>query len=212
MEPTLRHQCLIYDGAPSRHLPALAAVTHQKLRHNYRCLYLNSLPMVAGMRSYLAATGIDVVHEVAKASLILSSERRHLTNGCFDVERMLYTLEDALQQALSDGYAGLWASGDMTWEMSPEKDFSKLLEYECRLEKFFRGHPELSGICQYHASALPREAMRHGLLAHPSIFVNETLSLINPHYTEPDLFTPLAVPDSEIDAAIGHLCQSGNAT
>jgi hypothetical protein len=90
MEPTPRHQCLIYEGPPSRHLSALAEVVRQKLSENKRCLYLNSEPMVAGMRSYLAATGVDVAHEISNARLVLSSERHHLADGKqFDVEQMI---------------------------------------------------------------------------------------------------------------------------
>jgi hypothetical protein len=33
---------------------------------------------------------------------------------------MMGTLEDALEQALVDGYGGLWATGDMNWEMGRE--------------------------------------------------------------------------------------------
>lgn len=50
---------------------------------------------------------------------------------------MMQTLADAFSQAMNDGYAGLWASGDMTWEIGGDKDFSRLLEYEWRLEEFF---------------------------------------------------------------------------
>ena len=180
MNSTPRHQCLIYEGSPSRQLAAVAALLRQKLNENYRCLYLNSPVMVAGVRSYLAAAGIDVAHEVGKASLVLSSDQRHLVEGHFNVDRMMCTLEDALDQAMNDGYDGLWATGDMTWELGPRADFSKLLEYEWRLETFFRTHPALSGICQYHADTLPHHVLRQGLLSHPSIFVNETLSHINP--------------------------------
>jgi hypothetical protein len=208
MEPTPRHQCLIYEGAPSRQLPALAAVMLEKLQQNHRCLYLNSPPMVAGMRSYLAAAGVDVAHEVAKVSLVLSSNQQHLRGGSFDVERMMHTLEDALHQALKDGYEGLWATGDMTWEMGPDKNHSKLLEYEQRLENFFSEHPELGGICQYHADTLPRETMRQGFLVHPSIFVSQTLSFINPHYMPPESFTPAAAKNAELDFVISHLCQA----
>ncbi len=116
MESAPRHQCLVYQGAPSQHLPLVAPVIREKLEQNYRCLYLNSAPMVAGMRSYLAAAGIDVAHESAKGSLVLSSEQQHLRGGLFDADAMLQSLEDTLRQALRDGYAGLWATGDMTWE------------------------------------------------------------------------------------------------
>src|SRR5689334_11845894 len=53
-----RHQCLIYQGSPAGQLPAVAATIRKKLRENERCLYLNSPPMVAGLRSYLFATAL----------------------------------------------------------------------------------------------------------------------------------------------------------
>ena len=54
MQPLSRHQCLIYSGSAALHLPALAALMRRKLEEPPRCLYLDSPPMVAGMRSYLA--------------------------------------------------------------------------------------------------------------------------------------------------------------
>jgi len=181
MEPQSRHQCLIYGGPPSQKLPILAAIIQHKLNEGYRCLYLNSAPMVAGMGSTLAAMGIDVASETAKARLVLSSEPVSL-GGNFNTELMLGQLENALDQALNDGFKGLWASGDMTWEFGSAKDFSKLLEYELRLEEMFSKRKELCGVCQYHQDTLPQEVMRQSLLVHQSIVISDTLSRINPHY------------------------------
>jgi hypothetical protein len=137
------------------------------------------------MKSELAAQGLDVEHTLLKGDLMLSFEQNHLQGDWeFNVPSMLGTLERALQQALCDGYQGLWASGDMTWEFGPAKDLSKLLEYEWRLEDFIRDHPEIGGICQYHAETLPREILHKGLQTHQRLFVNETLSLINPHWLD----------------------------
>ncbi len=58
----------------------------------------------------------------------------HLTQGRFDPEGMIRMLQAALDQAIHDGYAGLWSTGDMTWEMDPDQDFQTLVEYEWRLE------------------------------------------------------------------------------
>lgn len=163
------------------------------------------------MRCYLAAAGIDVTHEVGKASLVLSSDQSHLVDGHFDVDRMMQTLQVALEQALSDGYDGLWATGDMSWEFGARNDFARLLEYEWRLEEFFRTHSAISGICQYHKDALPLEAVRHGLVSHGSIFINETLSRINPQYVHgksPDL-AGLNIP--ELDELVSDLCNSQDA-
>jgi MEDS: MEthanogen/methylotroph, DcmR Sensory domain len=208
METVSRHQCLIYEGSPSRHLPALAALVRQKLNANFRCLYLNSPVMVAGIRCYLAAAGVDIVQALEKTSLVLSSDQGHLINGHFDIDRMMHTLEDELDQALNDGYEGLWATGDMSWEFGPQKDFSRLLEYEWRLEEFFRKHPALGGICQYHADTLPREVLRQGLIAHPLIFVNETLSQINPQYFRGELYSAQARMNPELESMINRLCNS----
>jgi DcmR-like sensory protein len=207
-----RHQCLLYEGPPSQHLKAVAAVVREKLDENFRCLYLNSGPMVAGMRSYLAAAGVDVAREMERGSLVLSSELSHLKeDGSFDVEWMMETLAIALDDALQKGYAGLWATGDMTWEFGPEKNFSKLLDYELRLEEFMGEHPEMGGICQYHADTLPREALRQSLVTHPSIFVNETLSLLNPHFlangNRQHSSHREGAFDHELDGTVVRLCQ-----
>jgi hypothetical protein len=204
MLPASRHQCLIYDGPPSRQLPAIASVIREKLNQKHRCLYLNSPPMVAGVKSYLAVEGIDVAGETNKGSLVLTSDQHHLVGDWqFDVDRMMEMLKRALDQALSDGYEGLWATGDMTWEFGPAKDLSRLLEYEWRLEAFLRAHPQMGGICQYHAESLPRDVLRKGLLSHSQVFVNNTLTMLNPLYLhDGDALAHAALADPHLDQTL----------
>jgi MEDS: MEthanogen/methylotroph, DcmR Sensory domain len=203
-----RHQCVIYEGAPSRTLSDLADAAREKLSKNYRCFCLNSPPMIAGIKCCLAARGVDVAREVEKRSLVLTSERTHLLGGHFDIDRMIRDLEASLDQALSDGYQGLFATGDMSWEFGPQQDFAKVLEYEWRLEELFRNRPELSGICQYHRDTLPSEVMRQGLLSHPSIFINQTLSRVNPQYLFPSTEKQVPSNPSELDQIIYQLCRT----
>jgi hypothetical protein len=207
MDQNARHRCLLYRGAPSLQLPLLARVIQDKLEQNFRCLYLNSPAMVAGMRSYLAAAGVDVAHASLRGNLMVTSERHHLVDEkTFSVERMMQALEQALDDALNSGYAGLWATGDMTWELGPEIGSGKLLEYEWRLEEFMHTHPELSGICQYHIDSLPAASVRGGLSAHSEVFVNETLSLINPHYMSSETAARLMVHSSTADGFVDEVC------
>ncbi len=182
MGPLPRHQCMVYTGAPSVHLRPVSRVISERLKQGHRCIYLNSAPMVAGMRSYLAAAGVDVEAEMRQASLVLSSERPHLVEGLFELDGMLHRLASELERALSEGYAGLWATGDMTWEMGPDQDVKKLEEYEQRLDAFLHTHPQMGGICQYHADTLRRELVDRALRLHPAIFLNETLSILNTQY------------------------------
>jgi hypothetical protein len=192
-----RHQCLVYEGAPSRHLDSLAQTLIERIGANRRCLYLNSPAMVAGMRSRLSAMGFDLnAHtltaqalntqalntQAKKGALVLSSDNTHLVGGKFDVARMLSLLADSLRQALDDGYDGLWATGDMTWELGGERNFDKLVAYERGLEEFMKNNPALSGVCQYHRDTLPLHAVKTAMETHPASYVNATLSQFNPAY------------------------------
>jgi hypothetical protein len=213
MDQIPRHSCLIYEGSPSRHLAALASVIQKKLNENHRCLYLDSQPMVAGMRSYLAAAGVDVAEESARKRLVLSSGRDHLIDGRqFDLVRMMQSLKDALKQALDEGCRGLWATGDMTWELGPDKDFSKLVEYEWRLEEFFRENPQLGGVCQYHVETMPGRFLRQGVASHPAIFINETLSTINPIYRYSHSFLDIQYGAPELDSLINRVLEPQRLT
>lgn len=147
-----------------------------------RCLYLNSPAMVAGLRSQLYASGVNCQREIDRGALTLASDHDHLVDGRFVIKRMIETLEAAVVEALAGGYAGLFATGDMTWELGPEKNFSKLLDYEWQLEQLFEKQPSLSGICQYHRDLLPKEAIREGAVSHETLFISATLTRLNPHY------------------------------
>lgn len=205
MKHESRHQCLIYEGPPSHKLKLVANILNHKLNEGYRCLYLNSAPMVAGMRSTLAAMGVDVASEVSKSNIVLSSDS--VSEGKeFIVDVMLAKLEEFLNQALKDGYKGLWASGDMTFEFGPQKDFSKLLEYELKLEEMIHSRKELCGVCQYHCDTLPKDAIRQSLLVHSNIVINETLTIINPHYLKSSWPTDLST-NNKLDEIITNICR-----
>jgi hypothetical protein len=201
-----RHQCVVYKGSPSRCLRALSGSIQKKLLANYRCLYLNSPTMIAGLRSYLLLAGTLVTKEMSKGSLVLSSSNDHLAGGRFDCGRMLARLEQAVHEALQDGYTGLWATGDMSWQFGAERDFSKLLEYEWRLNELFHRYPALSGVCEYQADSLPYDVLRQGLLTHPSLYVSDTRSRTNPHYVRPEAYTAQALTEPALDHTIRRLC------
>jgi hypothetical protein len=173
---------MIYEGSPAKHLPGLAALMYAKLKGEYRCLYLNSPAMVAGIKSYLYAVDVDVAHEVRRGALALTSDQSHLVNGRFNAAKMLAMLVTAVEEALKDGYKGLWASGDMTWEFGSENNLDMLLEYERGLEEVFHQQPALCGICQYHRETMPVESIHTALHTHQAIYINETLCRMNPYY------------------------------
>jgi len=181
----VRHQCMIYEGSSVRYLTGVAYLIAEKIMANMRCLYLTSPAMVAGLRSYLSAAKVNVAECVENGSLVLSSGQGHLRNGLFDPDAMLALLEETVTQTLRDGYAGLFAVGDMSWEFGPERNFEKLREYEEKLERLFTVYPQLQGVCQYQVQTLPVQAAREALGLHRACYINQTLTLRNPSYGVP---------------------------
>jgi hypothetical protein len=80
------------------------------------------------------------------------------------------------------------------------------MEYEVGLEEMFRRRKELWGICQYHHDTLPQDAMRQGLLTHPTLVINETLKIINPHYLKSGWPADLNTRE-KLDEMIAELCR-----
>lgn len=204
MLSTCQHECLIYEDSSPQQFRALTPILDRKLKANYRCLYWAHPSMVSEFKSFLVAEGIDVEGGTERGNLLLSSAQDHLLAGWqFDVEKIIEVLSRTLAEALTDGYQGLWATGDIEWEFGPQKDFSKLVEYELRLEHFLGQNPNIGGVCQYRAGILPRDVVRKGLLVHPQLLVDQSSSLVNSWYT-PE-FLQGSELDSELDSAIDRI-------
>lgn len=182
---------MVYDGPPTRHLRPISVAVRDRLAEHYRCIYLNSEPMIAQFRPYLEMAGVDVDRELREGNLVLLPERPQLVNGRFDTEAMLERVRTEFDRAMGAGHTGLWATGDMTWELGRDQDVMKLLQYEWGLEKFIHSHPQFGAICQYHVNSLPTGFVEQGVCAHREIFVNETLSILNSKFTPLDgMFAP----------------------
>ncbi len=192
-----RHKCLIYEGSPSEQLPVVVPFLIAGLREGRRCLYLGDPETVDQVDGALGDRGIDVDREVRRGALLLSSDRSHLKDGLFDPEAMVAMLAKLVDQAVEDGFEGLCATGDMAWELGPEENFERLLEYEARLERLF---PEkrLVGICQYRRDTLPPRAVQEALLTHRSLYLGSELSRDNHFYIPPEVLL-----DAQERSAVG---------
>jgi hypothetical protein len=181
-----RHKCLIYGGHPSEQLPVIVPFLADGLTGNWRCLYLGSPEMVQMVEGSLPRHGIDTTSEMKRGALIFSSERGHLENGSFDPRAMIDGLRELIDDAMRDGFEGLCATGDMRWELGPDDNFDRLIEYEALLEQLFREKP-LIGICQYHRDAIPPRTLKDALATHRSTYIGQTLNRDNLFYMPPEV-------------------------
>ncbi|HUF69194.1 MAG TPA: MEDS domain-containing protein [Longimicrobiales bacterium] len=177
-----QHICAVYDTRDEQ-LAVAAAYLADGLRIGERCLYAtDSLPGLADFRSRLRALGVDAGNEERRRALVLlTSEQAHLRDGQFDCERMLRMLNDAVEEALNDGFVGLRTCGDMSWLIDKPPGSHQVVEYEAVLNQFFLNVRGL-GMCQYDRRRLPAGLLDHaGLVAHSTIVVDGAHQE-NPYY------------------------------
>lgn len=195
-----RHMCMIYSGRPASLLARIIPLIIERIEKNDRVLIFANPGMVATAKRSLVFAGLDLEEEVAKGSVSFTSERPLNKANGFDPSRLIKHLSSAVDNAVRDGYNGLWVSGDMTWVFGEERNLKRLLDYEWELEKLLQRKPALSGVFQYHQNTLPLHVLGDALLTQPATYLNHTLHRVNPFFIPSEsLDDPYLPKDSRRD-------------
>lgn len=177
-----QHICAVYD-TPEEQLAIAACYIADGLQRDERCLYVAaSDDSLDCFRTSLRALGVDVdATERSTALLLRTSDQAHLQDGHFESERMLKMLNESIEKALDDGFAGLRTCGDMSWLADTPPGAHQVIEYEAVLNQLFRNVHGL-GMCQYDRKRLPAHLVDlAGVGAHSTLVVEGT-HLPNPNY------------------------------
>ncbi len=175
------HICTLYETAEEQ-LATAATYLADGLRAGERALYVtDSKASLARFNDALNGLGIDSAAELKRGALVESTHSEvHLVDGRFDCERMLRLLNEAVESALNDGFAGLRTCGDMSWLLKQPPGATQVVEYEALLNQFFhdiRG----AGMCQYDCRRLPPRIIDGALATHSSVIL-EGLHKSNPFH------------------------------
>ena len=175
------HVCSVYSAADERDALVTAYVL-EGLEHNEQCLYgALSEHAIESVDNRLNHAGVDVAGAITRAQWIrLTPHQTHLVGGRFDAERMLRTLNDAIEAALTAGFTGFRACGDMSWLADEPPGCEQLVAYEAFLNNMFERQRAL-GLCLYDRQVLPSAVIDHALATHPSVAL-ATSNVGNPYY------------------------------
>ena len=180
------HICSIYESASERIADAVRYVA-DGLRRGERCLFVaESSSALQQWHDLLNKTDIDADAMVSSGALIeRTSAEVHLCDGCFDCERMLRLLNEAMESALNDGFTGLRTCGDMSWLLEDAPGSDQVVVYEALLNQFFQG-ARAAGMCQYDRSRLPADLVDHALATHST-------AIIDGHHRPNPFYRPPAI-------------------
>jgi len=189
------HVCALYL-TPEEQLAAAVEYIRGGLSRGERCFYVCCEHTLDKFRAALKQGGIDVDAEEARGAILLATkDSGHLEGGKFDPEKMIALLEQAVKDALSAGFKGLCAAGDMNWVLDGVPGTERLVEYEARLNRFYESSHAL-GLCLYNLRTMPPESIDHCLATHKFVRIEGPILLSNPFYELPEeAFSRTARPD-----------------
>lgn len=182
------HYCGIYRTDEDRNALMIDTVREGLLR-NEKLLYIVDLNAAAKLKNVLATAEIAYEPLVDKGQLvILTGKDSYVRNGQFEPEGMIDLLATQTEKALSEGYAGLRAIGEMTWALAGEPGAERLIEYEARVNDFFPGR-KCSTLCQYDRRRFDAEILLDVLCAHPNvIYGRDAFDNSRLYYVPPQTF------------------------
>lgn len=142
------HACCRFAHAEDRRLAALGFV-RDALRRGNKVIYLCESEDVQALGDEMAQAAGEVGPAIESGQLELRSAPGCYTpDGAFDVDRMLLSVAEERERALTEGYPALSMTGEMGWALRQASDADLLPEYEQRFAEVME-QGNFAGLCQY---------------------------------------------------------------
>lgn len=178
-----RHLALFYQE-PAVQIEVAAIFICHGLQSGRRCLYLLDSNDRWKIEAALEETGIDVEARIEAGDLEISDASSVYLESGFEPDRMISTLETAVEESLEDGYEGLCVAGENTWCFHTEIPFDHILDFEIDFDATCPDYP-VSALCQYDLDQFCQESAAKALWTHEQIIYRYTVCE-NPYYIPPE--------------------------
>ncbi len=123
----------------------------------------------------LAKRGCDIEPAMKTGQfLLVTTDEAHIRGRHFDPERQLAFWDEAAAAAHRAGFAGLFASGEVTWLARAVSGVDRWLEYEFRVN-FIEQRDSVGFVCLYRERSLPGWVEAELIKSHPLIHRNGQL-------------------------------------
>ncbi len=172
------HVCCIYSNHAEL-AETVADFLAAGLRRNERCWYVASHREDRDVRAALRVRQIDVRNEIERGALrVIKATDAYLIDGKFNPEETVRVFNNAIEEALADGFSGFRAAAEMSWALDGGLD--RVIVYEALLRTTFAAC-RVIGLCLYHRKRMPVAIINGALATHPIAGENGRFAL-NPLY------------------------------
>jgi anti-anti-sigma regulatory factor len=160
------HVCRMYDDEDER-MATVAQFVQTGVRSDHKVVFY-SLQSPREVLEELKARGIDAGELSERGRLeVAAMQDGYLGSGMFDPVSTIEGWRKLIAEARAEGYAGLWAIGDMSWAAGRVSGAERVYWYEAEINRLFAGGDALA-MCLYDQRLFPGDALDRLAAAHPS--------------------------------------------
>jgi hypothetical protein len=201
------HYCGIYR-TDDDHRALVVDFVRLGIERNEKMFYILNIHTAEQLTRVLAEAGIDAAPLIDSGQLMMvTAKDAYLKERQFDPDKMIALLGDETEKALSEGYAALRATGEMTWALAGEPGSERLVEYESRLNHFFPGS-KCYAVCQYDHRRFDAEMLLDILHSHPKVlYGRDGFDNTHKYYVPPETFLAGDRPTALLDRWLHNLSQ-----
>lgn len=162
------HVCFIYS-TPAELADVVAEFLSEGLRHHHRCWYVAAGDEAGLVRAALEKRHVDVDAETRRGALrIMVGGEAYVVRGAFNPESAIRVFNNAIEQAVTDGFTGFRAAADMSWALQLADGAAQLIVYEAMLRPLFANCRAI-GLCLYDRTRMPLTVVDGALATHPKV-------------------------------------------
>lgn len=174
------HPCLIYE-TPDEQADAYVSYLYGGLIQRELCVYVVDDTHPEFILAAFRQRNVDIDEYYKRGALrIITKNDAYLTEGYFDINKMVAFWEETVAKAIADGYTAVRAAAEMTWSLGTEPGVDKLVPYESALNEVFP-RLKVSALCQYNRKRFSARTIKEMVHVHPLVVVGTDV-LPNPAF------------------------------
>ena len=168
------HVCCFYETTEKQRA-MLMPFLREGLERGRKVVYVLDAISPEAILAYFRRGGLDVEPYLTRGQMVfLTSDETHVREGVFDPDRMIVQLQAQTDQALAEGYGGLYITCETAWALRGVPGSERLIEYEGKVNEFFPGS-KCVALCQYDWRSFGPQLLMDVLSTHPVAVVNAVL-------------------------------------
>ncbi|MGD9503954.1 MAG: MEDS domain-containing protein [Syntrophobacteraceae bacterium] len=181
------HICCLYESDHEQRATLRSFVQEGWERGEKIIHIMDELAPSTGAPVFRAKRGDGLGKDGEREALcVLAAQDVYLRGGAFHPDEMLSFFKDETDRALSEGYAGLRVSSEMTWALRKKPGSDELIEFEAKLDAYLP-HSKCMAMCRWDLRRFPPILLLYAMATHPIVMIGEEV-YENVYYMPPPEF------------------------